>query len=203
VDSRENPQEEAVIIVNSTDPRAAQLPLILPITHIFLHHCSLAKAGADNPRPIPDALLTGLNLSLEFERNRALGTGCMRPYHVLIRQDGTVDQCLKLMLRGSHGIIYNSTTLAVVTAGEAGLTPEQRAVLPAVLADMLLLTDGSPIVGHTSMPAATRPGHPICPHPTTDVQALTNEAMSLVTNPQCVLTFDQRAQALRLRGWAV
>jgi len=191
------------IINNFTDPRAIQLPLVQPLTHIFLHHCSLAVAGADNPRPIADADVTGLNLSQEFERNRELGTGCIRPYHIVIRQDGTVDQCLRLTLRGSHGIIYNPTTLAVVTAGEKGLTPEQRSAIPEVLADLLLYSEGVPVVGHTSMPAATKPGHPVCPHPTTDVAGLAAEAAALLTVAQCSLTPAQRADAMRARGWTV
>jgi len=189
-------------INNFTDPRAVQLPLVLPITHIFIHHCSLSKPGSDNPRPIADADLTGLNLSLGFERNAALGTGCMRPYHVLIRQSGEVDQCLQLTRRGSHGMIYNPTTLAVCTAGEQGLTAVQRAILPEVLADLLFFAEGVPIVGHTSMPAATKPGHMTCPHPTTNVAEIAAEALAL---QKAICNFDQHARetVIRFRGWQV
>ena len=190
-------------IVDCTDPRSSRLPLLLPVREIFLHHCSLSTPGADNPRPIADEDLTGANLSAEFERNSLLGTGQCRPYHVLICTDGTVDQCIRLSLRGAHALAHNVSSIAVATAGEHGLTPAQRAVLPEVLADMLLLSDGAPIRGHTAVPDATRPGHPVCPHPSTDVAAITAEALALLTVAACYRDHAARETAVRARGWQV
>jgi hypothetical protein len=190
-----------------TDPLTTRAALVLPIKLIVVHHCSLATAGSDNPQPISDELLTGANLATTFERMaqpepRGLGTGGCRPYHALIRVDGQVDQCISLARRGAHALAYNVNTLAVATVGEHGVNEAQRRSLVEVLADWIIYAEGCPVVGHTSLADGTTPGHPVCPHPTTDLVAIVNEALDL-TRPMCKLTLDQRAQAVRAGGWVV
>ena len=191
-----------------TDPNSTRLPLILPVKLIVIHHCSLAGRGLDVPNPIADAGLTGANLSAMFELRRGpepvgLGTAGCRPYHALIRQDGQIDQCLSLGRRGAHALAYNCNTLAVATAGENGLTSAQRVALVEVLADWLFYAEGAPVFGHSSLLDGTTPGHPICPHPTTNVSALTAEALALQTKSVCAANPEQRNQALRARGWVI
>jgi hypothetical protein len=184
------------VIVNATDPASTRAALIQPVQLIVLHHCSLKAIG------VHDEDLTGELLAQLFETRTDLGTGRCRPYHVGIRVDGTVDQLISLLRRGAHALAFNASSLAVVTFGESGLTTAQRNVLPDVLADLLLLTDGVPVRGHTALgPTATRPGHPICPHPTTDVRELELVALQRLTNPGCSLPYEKRQRILADRGW--
>jgi len=192
---------------NCTDPDSTRAALVMPIKMIVVHHCSLSTKGLDVPNPIPDSALTGSNLSKMFEeRNLAeplgLGTSGCRPYHALIRVDGQVDQCISLMRRGAHALAYNCNTLAVATAGEHGLTDAQRGALIGVLSDWLQYTEGVSVVGHTSLADATKFGHPVCPHPTTDVGALTVQALSL-TKASCGINQEERAAAMTVRGWII
>ncbi len=191
-----------------TDPRSTRLGLIMPIKLIVVHHCSLSRQGLDVPNPIPDAYLTGLSLSRMFEARPAaepngLGTGGCRPYHALIRVDGQVDQCLSLARRGAHALAYNVSSLAVATAGEGGLTVAQSAALVELLADWLMYAEGVPVVGHSALPDGTTPGHPVCPHPSTDLAKLAGAAISFAGPASCAMTPDQRTQAIRERGWII
>ena len=183
-------------LTDCTDHKSSRLPLVQPIKLIVVHHCSLKTLG------FPDDELTGEKLNRQFETLRTLGTEGCRPYHAVIRRDGTVDQCISLRLRGAHALAYNSNTLAVTTAGEDGLNAEQRQALIELLADWLMLTEGVSVSGHTALGAeATRPGHPICPHPTTNVGELTKWALVYHGPAVCSGTLEQRQDLMRGKGW--
>lgn len=181
-----------------TDRQSTRLPLVHPLFAIVVHHCSLKTIG------YPDEVLDGAALARAFELRQDLGTGLCRPYHAVIRRDGTVDQCIALSRRGAHALTYNVNTLAVATVGEDGLNAEQRQALIEVLADWLMLTEGIEVSGHTALgPNATRPGHPQCPHITTNVAELTKWALAFHGPEICQGTESQRMDAIRRRGWVI
>lgn len=187
-------------VIDCTDPKSERQALILPIRLIVRHHCSLKKL---KPIGIPDAELTGQIMAHIFETRSDLGTGKCRPYHIGIGQDGKVYQMISLLRRGAHAMAYNVNTVAVVTFGEDGTTAEQRAVLPYVVADMLLYTDGVPVRGHTSLGAgAARDLRKVCPHPSTNVDAEAAEALSLLTVAGCKLPHEERVRIVQARGYS-
>lgn len=177
--------------------RGDERPIVEQPKLIVIHHCSLSRGGSDNPNPIPDGDLTAYQLASRFKLQRldpplGLGTRGRVPYHFLVRVSGLGEQLLPLDVQGAHAMRwYNQRTLAVATVGERGVNPAQHTTLIEIIALLLIASHGGRLAGHSSLRGASRPGHPICPHPTLSVAGLEAECRARL--PEGFEGWDQHA----------
>jgi len=132
--------------------------------YIVIHRVSLANYDKDqNPDPISDELLNAKEVALRF-KNKALGTLGYTPYHILIKQNGTIEQMLPLSVRGAHSKGYNWCSWAVAVVGNTDQNEIKDAQYhPLVLVCKYLSRPGLEIVGHTDLPGASADPNKKCP----------------------------------------
>lgn len=174
-----------------------------------IHRLSLANRARGNPRPVPDAELTGADVVERF-RDPLLGTGGMTPYHVLIRHDGTVEQLLRLSVRGQHMTDvrasprwYNWRTLAIAVVGntdEGPPTVEQYGALIRVVRDLMPLTRGA-VGGHTDYPGASSDPHKRCPGKFLDPLGVRDSAARMLPDGWRQWGKQEAREFAAHRGW--
>lgn len=175
------------------------------IRHVVVHHCSLAKAvPGQNPDPIPDAEMTAAKMARVF-RNRALGTGGLMPYHLLVLPDGTVDQGVGLNYRGSHAMGVNWCSVAVAVVGEGQATVEQLAVLPQLVAALVTWMRGnvSMVIGHAEVPGGSADQNKKCPAPTVDMDWLRASVGPLLPDDLSQWPMSHADMRLRKAGFVI
>lgn len=163
-------------VINSTAmclPLKTPAPLILyptDVEAVVVHRTSLASKGRqlpgggwENPTPVPDTSLAGVDIARAFS-NQAMGTGRRTPYHVLIRANGDVEQLLPLMVQGAHAVGWNWRSWGVAVAGNWDETeiPDR---LWLKLLDVLAVLAVPPrkVVGHTELTCAAADPTKRCP----------------------------------------
>ena len=177
---------------------------------IVIHKTSLRVGGTDNPSPISDEDLDGVGLVRTFAAQSAsppngLGTSGLCPYHLLVRADGVVEQMLPLSVRGAHAREHNSKSWAVAYVGERPTTHQVRALVRTCTALVLasVLVGGKParIVGHTSLPGASRDPGKVCPHESLDLRKLEGDVLArLAAIDQWRTDRDHVATLVRAEG---
>jgi hypothetical protein len=138
---------------------------VADLAYLVIHRISLAQKADGNPDPIPDAMLSAVDIA-EIFSDPKMGTGGLCPYHFLIRKDGTVEQMLPLLTRGAHSIGYNSKSIAISVAGDyrkERATQEMIGRVAAVCAHLIPINGGLRIVGHTQLPNASADAGKVCP----------------------------------------
>lgn len=88
-------------------------------------------------------------------------------YHYVIRRDGTVENGRPLEKAGAHAQGYNTRSIGICYAGGKGdngqpednRTPEQKAALHKLVADLLEQFPGADVCGHRDLPGV----HKACP----------------------------------------
>jgi hypothetical protein len=156
------------------DPRRREIPPER-YTVTAVHRISFAN---DRPtdwfpdvEPIPDDELTGPLMASRFLDTRQVGhfdhhwadrpgsySGGETPYHLLVRTDGTIDQCLEIGDMGSHARRWNTSALGVAVVGDFRSHPptaKQWDSLVDICA--LLLSWGCCVRGHDEMLGAGNP----------------------------------------------
>lgn len=140
------------------------------LRYLVVHMCSFKALAKENPNPIADELLDAPSMS---ERQRQDPNIAHPAYHVVVKLDGTVQQCLPLSRHGSHARAYNSESLAICIVGE-GEPAEMTQLGPAgeVAALLHMFASSSSdnshavdVVGHTELPDASRDRTKRCPWP--------------------------------------
>jgi N-acetylmuramoyl-L-alanine amidase len=178
--------------------------LAAPVDLLVVHHCSLST-DADGNDPIADDLLTGPALAWRFA-NHGLGTGGLLPYHALVTRSARIDQMLPLSREGMHAREYNRRSLAVVTAGEHGITPQMYWALVRCLAAWVVWTSGAIIRGHTQLPDASADPHKVCPHPSLDMDALVSDVAGRLNQHNAgwrAFSEDERLSVMTAEGWQI
>lgn len=111
-------------------------------------------------------------------------TGGQLAYHFIIREDGTVDQCLRLRDVGLHAAKFNTCSIGIAlvatheTFTKYAPTPEQWESLISLC--RLLAAPGVTIHGHTELGRdATSDPTKDCPGPMVDLDTLRSEVASL------------------------
>ena len=132
---------------------------------LVVHRISLSHyCRRQNENPINDYDLNGIELADRF-LNLELGTGGITPYHLLVKQNGDVDQMLPLYRRGAHAIGVNWKSIGVAIVYERGteLLAQQKQALLYVFAGLIPLNSGLMCMGHSEIEGACSDPHKICP----------------------------------------
>lgn len=134
------------------------------IETVVVHRLSLARDVPQNPRVVDDSRLDGECIADGFIGHKQMGTGGEVPYHVLVRQDATVEQLLPLIQRGAHAIGYNARSWAVAVAGNWDETAMPTHICEAmidVVATLAVLPMN--VHGHTELAGASKDPKKRCP----------------------------------------
>ena len=110
-------------------------------------------------------------------------TGGEMPYHFVIRENGTVDQCLTLGDNAPHARRFNVSGLAVGVIGDFrrhAPTPEQWQALREFCGLWLLY--GLDVYGHDELPGGSKNPAKQCPGRFLDLPTLRIEASSFADN---------------------
>jgi hypothetical protein len=129
------------------------------IKAIVIHKTDLKNKTEANPNPIPDEMLTAIELCTRFKNApephpKGLGTGGRIPYHFLIRknENATIEQMLPLCARGAHCIGYNWRSVGVAVVGDFEqhlLLENQWKNLVKLCSILAVVNGGLDIIGHT------------------------------------------------------
>jgi N-acetyl-anhydromuramyl-L-alanine amidase AmpD len=137
------------------------------VRKLFVHRTSFAHADPQqNPAPMSDEELTGMDIAARFRSFVALGTGRRVAYHLIIRSSGVVEQLLPLDVRGAHAIGQNYCSWGVAAVGDFDVRPmadNQRAMLVELLRFLRTLRPGAEIFGHTEVPGTSSDPEKRCP----------------------------------------
>ncbi len=153
------------LIDECKDGRRHDRPLS-KINLVVVHRISRAedRDEALGVEPIPDELLTGPLVAEWFRDVRPFRpgayTGGETPYALVVRTDGTVDQCARLDDQTPHARCWNASGLGVAFAGDFRArhpTPQQVATAEELLG-LLAAAFGAEVKGHTELPGAAEPG---------------------------------------------
>lgn len=151
-----------------------------------VHRISLAK---DKHRQyglssIPDADLTGFALADRFSDTRKFRpgsyTGGQHPYHVLVRTDGVVEQCLPLTVIAPHARGHNMHAIAIALAGDfrsRAPTPQQWHTLTQLAG--VCMAAGMTVSGHDELDGASADAKKECPGRYLDMADLRTEAAAV------------------------
>ncbi len=93
-------------------------------------------------------------------------TGGRMPYHFVIGEDGTTEQCIPLDRTGAHAMKWNSKSIGIACIGDFRLheMPDaQKRALIDLCSMLRLLIAGVQIIGHTDLPESTTDPLKICP----------------------------------------
>lgn len=121
---------------------------------------------------------------IEVSSGSKTGKGKM-PYHFVIKRDGTIEQALRLNVRGPHAQSWNGRSVAVVLIGdftkETPPTEQLEALewLSRYLA--LALSPELRVYRHDELAGAAGPGH-ICPGPKLDLSRVKQVMLAQVHN---------------------
>lgn len=136
-----------------------------PAKYIVIHRTSLAVQEPRNPEPIADEELDAAKMAAAFCRGlMAPYTGGAFPYHLIVRRNGTVEQCLPLDVAGAHAVNYNRCSIGIAYVGEHDCTAGQYRALIRACVSLVLYTRGALIVGHSQLPGASHDPDKVCPH---------------------------------------
>lgn len=153
-------------MIQIIDSTAACMPLrpylLRPgnVSVVGVHRLSFSEKSEDNPDPIPDDQLNGVAVAKKFKA-KALGTGGVTPYHVLLRTDGVWEQMLPLIVQGSHARNYNWCSLGIAVVGryhEREMKGSTWVSLVELLSKLSVLPQK--IMGHTELDKDKSPNCP-------------------------------------------
>ena len=144
------------------------------ISHLVLHRISFAQ---DRIEPIPDLLLTGVDVARKFKETKEYRagsyTGGELPYAFFVCYDGTIEQLLEVGDIGPAQKKWNVASIAVAVAGDF------RSSVPTIaqwesLIDFCALWQSwmLKIAGHTDLPGASGDPSKECPGSMFDLIAL-------------------------------
>ena len=120
-------------------------------------------------------------------------TGGQMPYHFVIRECGTVDQCLTLGDHAPHARRWNASGLAVAVIGDfrsIAPTPEQWDALKSFCGLWTLY--GLKVYGHDELPGGSKDPSKACPGKMLNMNSLRIEAAAVAA--------ELARDAIRLAG---
>lgn len=189
-------------------PKRLHIP---SVSHVVVHRCDLHHLGPDNPQPIPDDQLTGVELARRFRASakappNGLGTYGRIPYHATIDTRATIEQLLPLSAMGAHAKGYNWRSWGVAVIGDTDQRPmsaDQWEALVWVCSSWGIANNGLIIAGHTSLPGASADPSKRCPGRYVPIARLEVEAERRM--PAGWQAADQQTVIgwLRADGWAL
>lgn len=176
------------------------------IQQIVVHKTSLSQKGEDNPCPIHDSVLDVYALCETFRDNKLLGTGCWMPYSVLIRRDGTAEQCAPLKIRTAHARSWNVSSIGIALVGDFDQQPPfsaQWRSLVCVISSLAMLNGGLDIVGHTDLYAASGDPNKHCPGKYLNLRQVEIEVANSLPNNWQKLDAYEVVDRLLEYGWVL
>lgn len=201
-----------VALMRALDRRPGKRLSLRHLRYLVVHRLSLARKTEANPNPVPDHLLTGADV-IEAFRDPRMGTGGNTPYHslVLLDKEGTLEQLLRLGVRGSHagdtrppgerkGYNWRSLSVAVIgNADERPITEPQYRRLVQVAYDLLPLC--GELVGHTELPYASRDPNKRCPGRFLDLHPVRTAAIFKLPMSWASWSAEDRIRHAEQAGW--
>ena len=156
-------------------------------TVVCLHRIS--RAADDCPelgvRPIPDAELTGPSVVRWFKDTREFRpgsyTGGKMPYALVVRVDGSVDQCRPLGIVTPHALGWSQNALGIAIVGDFRKEPPTEAQVHTCeqLCGVLMAFYGAALHGHDELPRSSLDEGKVCPGHLFPLAAVRAEALRI------------------------